>query len=294
MTQLAERTAHPREGKTYSLYGDRLDTDVYYHSIHAFADELLEHNGDLPGLLDIVRNTTKNKRRLEKIMSRSVDGSIQSSVVHMLGERFSRYTANVASHLHGLSFAQRWDRTLATSREQYHLAMLEVELVNRLNVVRFRRCDTRLAFLPHCLRDLMADCQRTLRGEDHVCKGCSRHCSINATSKLLRRHGVTPYIWITANLQSLFKRLRGEGKQVGVFGVACLPELVRGMRLCMRAGVPVMGIPLDANRCARWWGEFHPNTVNTREMEILLGEETELGPRSLEHLSDEHNRSLHT
>jgi hypothetical protein len=93
-------------------------------------------------------------------------------------------------------------------------------------------------------------------------------------SKLLRRHGVIPYIWRTANLQSLFRRLRKEGKRVGVVGVACVPELVNGMRLCARANVPVIGMPLDANRCARWWGSFYPNTVNIRELERLLGEET--------------------
>jgi hypothetical protein len=31
-----------------------------------------------------------------------------------------------------------------------------------------------------------------------------------ADSRLLRRHGVQPYIWMTANLQSLFRRLRNE------------------------------------------------------------------------------------
>jgi hypothetical protein len=38
--------------------------------------------------------------------------------------------------------------------------------------------------------------------------------------------------------------------------------------------VPVVGIPLDANRCARWWGEFHHNTVNLQQLDKLLGEET--------------------
>jgi len=42
----------------------------------------------------------------------------------------------------------------------------------------------------------------------------------------------------------------------------------------MRAGVPVVGVPLDANRCARWWGEFHPNAVNLNILQTLLGEET--------------------
>jgi len=67
---------------------------------------------------------------------------------------------------------------------------------------------------------------------------------------------------------------------VGVLGMACIPELVRGMRMCMRANVPVVGLPLDANRCARWWGQFHPNSVNLRELEILLGQETRKHPRT--------------
>jgi hypothetical protein len=75
---------------------------------------------------------------------------------------------------------------------------------------------------------------------------------------------------MTANLRSLFRRLNKEGKTVGVLGVACIPELVRGMRMCMRAGVPVIGLPLDANRCARWWGQFYPNTLNLEELDRLL------------------------
>lgn len=88
------------------------------------------------------------------------------------------------------------------------------------------------------------------------------------------------YIWMTANLQSLLRRLRKEGKMVGVLGIACIPELVRGMRMCMRANVPVVGLPLDANRCARWWGQFQANSVNLRELEILLGQETRKHPRT--------------
>jgi hypothetical protein len=149
--------------------------------------------------------------------------------------------------------------------------MLEIELQNRLDVKSFQKCDTKLAFLPHCLHDLTAECESTQRGEDYVCKGCSKVCNINAVSKLLRRHGVLPYIWMTANLQSLFRKLKKEGKHFGVLGIACIPELVSGMRMCAGAEVPVVGIPLDANRCARWWGEFYHNTVNLQQLEKLLG-----------------------
>jgi hypothetical protein len=273
-----ETTTKPLEGKTYSLHGSVFNSDEYYRRIHTLADDLLRQGYDLRQLLQIVQDTSRSRRRLKKLVSQSAHPSVKSSLAHTLRDQFSRYTTTTSSHLESLPLARRWDRTLATSEEQYHFAMLEVELVNRIHVAEFRRCDTRLAFLPHCLHDLMADCRSAPRGDDYTCKGCSRSCVINAISKLLRRHGVVPYIWMTANLQSLLKRLHKEGKKVGVVGIACLPELLNGMRMCARADVPVTGIPLDANRCARWWGSFYWNTVNIRELEILLGDETTLHP----------------
>jgi hypothetical protein len=75
---------------------------------------------------------------------------------------------------------------------------------------------------------------------------------------------------MTANLSALFRKVKKEGNSLGVLGIACVPELVRGMRMCLKYDVPVVGVPLDANRCARWWGEFHSNTVNLVKLESLL------------------------
>ena len=282
MPMRAKKAAEPGEGKTYSLFGNDRGTDAYYNRIRLLADDLIRQRRDLHHFVESVRKSSRSKRRLKTLALRRSNVSAESSLVHTLREHLSQHTVNVASHLEGLSLAQRCDRVLATSEEQYHFHMLEVELVNRLNGAAFRLCDTRLAFLPHCLHDMTVTCQSAPRGEDHVCRGCSQECVLNAVSKLLRRHGVTPYIWMTANLQSLLRRLRKEGKVVGVLGIACLPELVRGMRMCMRGDVPVLGLPLDANRCARWWGQFYPNSVNVRELENLLGQETREHPRGID------------
>jgi hypothetical protein len=75
---------------------------------------------------------------------------------------------------------------------------------------------------------------------------------------------------MTANLSALFRNMEKAGNSVGILGIACIPELVRGMRMCLKHDVPVIGIPLDANRCARWWGEFRRNTVNVAKLESLL------------------------
>jgi hypothetical protein len=47
-------------------------------------------------------------------------------------------------------------------------------------------------------------------------------------------------------------------------------ELTFGMRSCRSKGIPVVGIPLNANRCIRWFGEFFPNSVDLQELERLV------------------------
>ena len=42
------------------------------------------------------------------------------------------------------------------------------------------------------------------------------------------------------------------------------------MRQCRRNNIPVPGIPLNANRCIRWYGEFFQNSIDLDELEKLL------------------------
>ena len=60
-------------------------------------------------------------------------------------------------------------------------------------------------------------------------------------------------------------------KSPGILGIACIPEgLVWGLRKCQEYHIPAIGLPLDANRCARWMGSFHENSVNLEELERLI------------------------
>ena len=93
---------------------------------------------------------------------------------------------------------------------------------------------------------------------------------MNRVSTLLRDQGVEPYIWMSADLKPLFRKLKETEGTLGVMGIACIPELVRGMRLCMGLEIPVVGIPLNANRCARWTGAFHPTSTSAEQVAKLL------------------------
>jgi hypothetical protein len=43
-----------------------------------------------------------------------------------------------------------------------------------------------------------------------------------------------------------------------------------GMRLCLHTGIPPVGIPLNANRCARWMDQAHETSFSLEQLEELL------------------------
>jgi hypothetical protein len=176
----------------------------------------------------------------------------------------------VKTHLRTLPLSQRFDKTLRTNEEQYRLYMLEIELVNRIHKDTFKHSEYKFALIAHCLRDFRPDCRSVSGDIESVCKGCTEDCFINLGSLLLKKYEIHPYISVTMDLEKLFKKLKEEHKSVGALGIACVPELVNGMRLCMKLGIPPVGIPLDANRCSRWMRECKESSFNLQELEELI------------------------
>jgi hypothetical protein len=265
----------PVAGKTYSLFGSALSTEPFYDRVRLLADDLLRTVPGEESLLALIQKASGRKRLLAKV-ARRYDGTVLSTILRSLGHGLSSYTLNVRTHLKGLSFRSVTDRRLRTTEEQYHLHMLEIELANRVHRDRFLRSDFRIALLPHCLRDFRRECRSAPGDLDAVCAGCSETCSLHRVSALLREAGVHPYIWKNAELSSLFRRLEGRGA-FGVLGIACIPELTWGMRACMNRKVPVVGIPLDANRCMRWMGRFEETSVDLERLsELVIGRHSTL------------------
>jgi hypothetical protein len=269
MSQAAGPSYVPVAGKTYSLFGSDLSTEPYYDRVRRLADELLRIVPGEESLLALIRKAGGRKRLLARAAQRE-DGSVLSSILRLLGNALSPYTTNVRTHLKGLSIRSVTDRRLRTTEEQYHLHMLEIELVNRVYRSRFLKSDFRIALLPHCLRDFRRTCRSVPGDLDSVCAGCSEACFVDRVSAILREAGVHPYIWRNAELSTLFRRLEGKGA-FGVLGIACIPELAWGMRACMKRNIPVVGIPLDANRCMRWMGRYEQTSVNLERLSAVVG-----------------------
>lgn len=258
------------QGKTYTLFGNSNTSSDYYRIIEEQANIILKRFNDLNLVLKAVQSYSRKKSLIEKIAGQAENKTLISFILHLLNEQLSEFTVKVEDHLESLSFIKYWDRRLATTRLQYHLYMLEIELTNRLNSDKFRNSKEKLALLPHCLRDFSVNCKAAPDSFDYQCRHCSKNCYQNHVSQLLGDREIQAYIWMGGNLKNKARSLMNGDKMPGILGIACIPELVWGLRKCQKYNIPSIGLPLDANRCARWMGDFHQNSVNLEVLEKLI------------------------
>lgn len=263
-------TYKPVEGKTYTLFGKSDSSANYYRKIEDLADIILGKYGDLDFVLKTIHGYSKKKLLLVRIAAKNENNTLISFILHLLEKFLSEYTEKVDEHLKNLPILKLWDRRLATTRLQYHLYMLEIELTNRLYSMDFSNTNKKIALLPHCLRDFKVECKASPDGFDYRCKHCSKNCYQNHVSRLLNDNNISAYIWMGGNLKKKVQSLMKNNETLGILGIACIPELVSGMRKCRKYNIPVIGIPLDANRCIRWMGSFHENSVNLEMLEKLI------------------------
>jgi hypothetical protein len=260
----------PVNGKTYSLFGDSTSTSGYYNTIRKLADEATELEPDIQKLVGTINKFSSNKRALARSLKTGDHHNLGSLILGMIDPYLKVYTEKTEEHLKTLLVTKLWDRRLATTREQYHLYMLEIELTNRLRVSEFVKADRKIALTPYCLQDFSVNCKSEKSEFDYQCRHCSANCFQNYASEILKAHNIEPYIWMEGNMKHLGKLTLNEKKTFGVLGIACVPELTFGMRNCRKNNIPVVGIPLNANRCVRWFGEFFPNSIDLSELERLL------------------------
>ena len=262
----------PVEGKTYSLFGSEENTDGFYSRISELTDELLKRfSFTEEQLLDFIIKVSRYRGRLKKATtSRPADPRL-TILAQSAHAALSAYITGIKAHLKDAPpYKLITDKDLLTTREQYYLYMIEIELVNRLNREGFLQTNFRIALMPYCLRETQTDCKAEADEIDYQCKSCLKTCYINRLSKLLKENDIQPYIWRTARLRPLFRKLVKQHGSIGVMGVACVVELARGMRLCTKAGLPVIGIPLNANRCIRWMDGFYDTSIDLSAIEKLI------------------------
>ena len=259
------------KGKTYSLFGEGADSRQYYQDVRDLLNCLSEIVPDKKALLESIQQMSSRGIR-GRLKKRKLDKALQKRILHEVQSKLSIYATEVQGHLRGLSVSERLDSIISTREFQYHLYMIEIELSNRIYVNGFRDSKYRFALIAHCLRDFRPDCHAESGEIEAICKSCTKECFVHLAGVLLKRYGIDPYISVEMEQEKLFKKLKKKHPGIGALGIACVPELVMGMRLCARLGIPAVGIPLDANRCARWMGIAHESSFSLEELEGLLND----------------------
>jgi len=264
--------SYPVRGKTYTLFGDSVSTEGFYRQIGSIIDQITEReNMTEAQLLEYIQQNSEKRKKLKGMSQNTGSSSQLSRIVGLLHDRLKDYMTGIEDHLESIPFYKRFtDRGLFTNREQYYLYMIEFELVNRLHIRQFLDADIRIALLPYCLKESQDECRAETDAIDYQCRGCLKNCYINQVNRLLKKHNIVPYIWRNIKLSDLFRKLSQEHGSVGILGIACLVELVSGMHRCMKAHIPVVGIPLNANRCPRWMNSLHETTVDVSALERLI------------------------
>jgi hypothetical protein len=260
----------PVNGKTYSLFGNSGSTLEYYDTIRMLADKILENTTEIESVIENIGRFSSKKSYLRRLLKDNKTNSPISDIIQLINPYLKKYTENTEEHLRTLPSSKFWDRRLGTTREQYHLYMVEIELTNRLFASEFKKADKKIALLPYCLRDFSADCQASKNGFDYQCRQCSLKCFQNHASEILKNNNIEPYIWMGGKMKQLAKYTFKDKRTFGVLGIACIPELLWGLRNCHKNRIPVVGIPLNANRCIRWFGEFFPNSIDLNELKKLV------------------------
>ena len=182
----------PYKGKTYSLYSGRNETDGYYSTIRELTDLFLMLCHDEKDLLNQIQIAGSNRPFKSSFPARGVDKPLISFVKKTLRESLPIYTSGVKEHLKTMPLRQRFDNILRTKREQYHLYMIEIELVNRIYKEAFKQSRYRFALIAHCLRDFRPDCRSVSVDIEAICKNCTKECFINIGSLLLKKYGIHP------------------------------------------------------------------------------------------------------
>jgi hypothetical protein len=259
----------PLQGKTYSLFGGDDNSERYFVEIKHLADLFIQHCPDEKRLLALIQKAGK-RSFLSGLTTTKTDRQTLQFVRQTLKDSLSAYTRNVSSHLRNLPWTKRTDPTLTTKEVQYQLYMLEIELINRIYRQEFKRAEYKFALLAHCLRDSRTKCCSVKGDIEAVCQGCTEDCLIHMGSVLLEKYGIKPYISVEIEQEKLFKKLKEEHLSIGALGIACVPELAMGMRLCLHSGIPPVGIPLNANRCARWMSQAYETSFSLEQLEELL------------------------
>ena len=252
-------------GRTYSL----TEGNEYYEYIAEQVDKLISAGYELETLDTTLLNELIN--HVSPIPDKYE--AFETLFTPISTKLSTAFTSQLPAFLKTLSPDHSDHEIFSISERGYHLRMLHIEVMNRVMQKDFLEARNKVVILPHCLRDFRAgDCQFEAGDVDYICLGCTEECLIHKTGSSFNPYpGYHLYISMERDLEKTFNLARQHYEDAALLGVACVPELYKGMRLSRKMGIPAQGILLNYNRCRRWMGKAHPTSFNLKQLMKAAG-----------------------
>jgi len=140
------------------------------------------------------------------------------------------------------------------SEVEYHLNMVGAEIMNRNLKPNFEKTSKKILLLPTCMcQPEDGDCMAFNINNKLYCTGCSEKCNINKYKKYCQQNGMM--VNLIPHSTSFTKYLKEwqDQKDVGLIGVACVPNLLTGGYEMKELDIPSQCIFLDYCGCKKHW-----------------------------------------
>lgn len=164
-----------------------------------------------------------------------------------------QYTTNLAGFLSEKLVQHRWKEDIvfcSRRRVEYHLNMVGAELMNQGFRERFLDTDRKVILLPICMREKKEECRATETNDGIICTNCSSTCRVCQLSRLGEKNHFTVYI--IPHESSDFPRSRYKN-DLGIIGVACVPNLLSGGWKATSLGMEAQCVLLNYCGCKNHW-----------------------------------------
>jgi len=189
--------------------------------------------------------------------------------------RFSQYLPNLEKFLKEKQSVYRFREDLifvSKKSGEYYVSMFAAELLNRSFREKYQLTDKRAVLLPACMRFRHAEkCKAVFRNFDYICSGCDENCTINRLTQKGRKENYAVYIIPHSGDFSKWLKTWAVDKNIGVIGVACPLNLIKGGLELRALDIPSQCVLLDYCGCNNHWDEKgFPTALNEKILEEYL------------------------
>lgn len=188
-------------------------------------------------------------------------------------EKLGKYTCDLEEFVaeNREKHLQKEDIILFTRKQsEYHLNMFGAEVMSRDFRESYEKRPRKALLLPICMCSLPEGvCMASETRLGMKCANCSPNCRVNSLSKCGEKKGFEVYV-VSHESSALSQSTQKDRDELGIVGVACIPNLISGGWKSESLGIPAQCVLLESCGCEHWIKHREPTDINKDQLFKLL------------------------